>query len=266
MAKTFNRTIEDQLKIEDLYETKEIGVYASYFQKAETVLNPLRYDVVPEMFHELSVILPKSILKREKRKFERLGMMTLNNEFYMKHYQELIEHNHKLSEEQKAQLIKNLRKYSVMKDYGVCDDASQVRNRFRFLEKLENKYIIMMRPVWRSGQSERGGFRYHRNGPYIGTQNPKHEYLYDDKHIDRVFLFSVSEIIEKGEPDFKGHEFIIEKNEIFNKNEEMVAIYREKEGKVVRGYYEKDETLLIPKEIIENNKVLDFLDENKDWL
>lgn len=265
MAKLFEKTVEDQRKIEDLYETKEKGVYASYFHDAKMILNPLRYSVVPEICHELSVVLPKSILKRERRKFERLGLYSLNNDFYLKHYTDMIKNNSKLSEERREYLLKNLRKYSVMKDYGVCDDATQARERFRFLEKLEEKYIIMLQPIWRSAQSKRGGFRYHKHGPYIGKQKPRHEYLYDDEHIDKVFLFSVTEVKEKGAPDFKGHNFIIEKSEVFNKNEELVAIYHKDEGKIVCGYSNEDETLLIPKEIQDQNKVLEFLDENKAW-
>lgn len=31
-------------------------------------------------------------------------------------------------------------------------------------------------------------------GAYIGNQNPQHEYIYDDKHIDKVYCYHIYEI------------------------------------------------------------------------
>jgi hypothetical protein len=42
----------------------------------------------------------------------------------------------------------------------------------------------------------KSGWRYHKWGDYIGSQNPQSEYLYDDTHIDAVWTFHIYELVE----------------------------------------------------------------------
>lgn len=78
---------------------------------------------------------------------------------------------------------------------GVCDDYHQIMDRYKeFLNNPEKNYVIGLSTVERARQSEEGGWRWHKLGEYIGTQNPQHEYLYYDKHIDKVFYFHIYEI------------------------------------------------------------------------
>lgn len=79
--------------------------------------------------------------------------------------------------------------------YGVCDNYKQILERYNDLLSNPNKnYVIGLSVVERKNQSPEGGWRWHKWGEYIGTQNPEHEYLYDDTHIDKVYCFHIYEI------------------------------------------------------------------------
>ncbi len=79
--------------------------------------------------------------------------------------------------------------------YGVCDNYKQVLDKYKTILIDPNKdYVVGLCTVDRIKQPPEGGWRWHKWGEYIGTQNPKHEYLYDDTHIDRVFCFHIYEI------------------------------------------------------------------------
>lgn len=79
-------------------------------------------------------------------------------------------------------------------DYGVADNHEQIIDRWPELKTMEQNFIIVLTPVRREDQSDWGGWRWHKWGEYIGTQNPQHEYLYDDTHIDLVYAFSIVEV------------------------------------------------------------------------
>lgn len=84
--------------------------------------------------------------------------------------------------------------------YGLCDNADQVINYYKpyrniLLNNKQRKFIVLMTPIFREDECERGGFRYHKWGEYIGNQNPQHEYLYDDKHIDMIFHYQILELV-----------------------------------------------------------------------
>lgn len=75
--------------------------------------------------------------------------------------------------------------------YGVCDNYQQVINKCPLLLEENHDYCISLVPVFRNKQPEQGGWRYHKWGDYIGNQNPQHEYLYHDKHIDLVYTYHI---------------------------------------------------------------------------
>ena len=75
--------------------------------------------------------------------------------------------------------------------YGLCDNYHQVLEHYKdskFISSNE-KWCLLLSPIFRKDQAEHGGFRYHKWGEYIGNQNPTHVYLYDDKHIDMVISY-----------------------------------------------------------------------------
>lgn len=79
--------------------------------------------------------------------------------------------------------------------YGVCDNYKQVLEKHKDLFDDTNKnYVIGLSTVKREKQSSEGGWRWHKWGEYIGNQNPQHEYLYDDTHIDKVYCYHIYEV------------------------------------------------------------------------
>lgn len=84
--------------------------------------------------------------------------------------------------------------------YGVCDDLQQLLDACPELEAPGREFVVTLTPVTRAEQEPRGGWRWHKWGEYIGTQNPQHEYLYDEEGIDLVYCFHVYErLVEAGE-------------------------------------------------------------------
>ena len=86
--------------------------------------------------------------------------------------------------------------------YGVADNASQILDYYeRLLAEYggymnSRKFIITMSPIFRENQPENGGWRWHKWGQYIGDFAQQHEYLYDEKGIDYVWVFTILEVEE----------------------------------------------------------------------
>lgn len=78
--------------------------------------------------------------------------------------------------------------------YGVCDSVEQLLSACPELEndKARN-FVVTVTKVTRASQEPEGGWRWHKWGEYIGTQNPQHEYLYDDTHISEVLVYHIYE-------------------------------------------------------------------------
>jgi len=78
--------------------------------------------------------------------------------------------------------------------YGVCDNITQLLEKCPELEADENRqFTVTLTPVWKNAQESSGGWRWHKWGDYIGTQDPQHEYLYDEEGIDLVYCFHIYE-------------------------------------------------------------------------
>jgi len=39
-----------------------------------------------------------------------------------------------------------------------------------------------------------GGWRWHKWGEYIGTQNPQMEYIHDEPEIEKVYVYHIYEL------------------------------------------------------------------------
>jgi hypothetical protein len=79
--------------------------------------------------------------------------------------------------------------------YGVCDNVEQLLEACPELRGSDRKFTVMLTPIVKSEQSSDGGWRWHKWGPYIGTQNPQYEYIYDEKDIEQVFVYHIYEKI-----------------------------------------------------------------------
>ena len=73
--------------------------------------------------------------------------------------------------------------------YGVADNWEQVLKVNKEFVKSKDKFIMTFFTINRKDEPSDGGWRWHKWGEYIGKQNPQHEYIYDDKHIDSVIVY-----------------------------------------------------------------------------
>lgn len=79
--------------------------------------------------------------------------------------------------------------------YGVCDSTEQFIDRFeQRLEEDPRKLMVSFRRLTKE-QAKSHGWRWHKNGPYIGDKHPQHEYLGDeDDSIRVVYNYHIREI------------------------------------------------------------------------
>lgn len=82
--------------------------------------------------------------------------------------------------------------YELTPDHGVCDNYEQILARWPHLEELEDeKFAITMVPILKETQEASGGWRWHKWGEYIGSQDPQAEYIFDEPLIEKVYTFQV---------------------------------------------------------------------------
>ena len=70
-------------------------------------------------------------------------------------------------------------KLAELGTYGVADNVEQVKEHFKyFIEHPDYKFIITLQYIHHKRDR---GFRWHKNGPYIGTRTPEYEHLGDEE-------------------------------------------------------------------------------------
>lgn len=77
-------------------------------------------------------------------------------------------------------------------DYGVADNVQQILEYYADEVSDDNPdhYVISLRRIVKAEEPERGGWRWHKWGRYIGTKTPMHEYIHDEgDEIEGVFCF-----------------------------------------------------------------------------
>lgn len=74
--------------------------------------------------------------------------------------------------------------------FGVCDTWQQVLKATRIAER-PGAYFLHVAPMQRTDQPQIGGWRWLTWGPYIGTREPRGQYLYDEPEIEEVLVFTV---------------------------------------------------------------------------
>ena len=55
-------------------------------------------------------------------------------------------------------------------DYGVCDDYTQVLEKYRDKIKSDKEYVIVLQVIHKQGQHSLNGWKWSKHGPYIGKQ------------------------------------------------------------------------------------------------
>lgn len=98
-------------------------------------------------------------------------------------------------EEYNSFLYKNFPNPSFRENFGVADNIEQILEYYPELLKSKDKFIVIFSDVYRKDQPEHYGFRYEKFGNYIGIQDIKHEFMYDDKHIDKVIIYWIFKIL-----------------------------------------------------------------------
>jgi hypothetical protein len=81
--------------------------------------------------------------------------------------------------------------------FGVCDHWSQITERWPVIDLADEHYLISLTPIRREEEPPEGGWRWHKWGPYIGNQRPRHEYIFDDTHIDVVYCYRIFEVLAR---------------------------------------------------------------------
>ena len=82
-------------------------------------------------------------------------------------------------------------------EYGMADNYQQILDYYPELNNPDKKYIVICEWLYRENDNPGSGFRYHKNGVYIGKLNPKNEYFNDDTHIEKLLLYHVMEVLEE---------------------------------------------------------------------
>ena len=84
----------------------------------------------------------------------------------------------------------------VLDSYGVCDNFEQVLALYP-LNEIDGNFSISFTPMYKKDQPKVGGWKWHKWGNYIGTQESQYEYLYDEKNIDLVYVYHIYKWLEK---------------------------------------------------------------------
>lgn len=92
--------------------------------------------------------------------------------------------------------IRNVDWENYRENYGVCDNIEQILNKYPELEQEDRYFFVTLVEIRRENQPEKNGWRWHKNGEYIGEQESNYEYLYDE-NIDSVVCFHIYERVNK---------------------------------------------------------------------
>lgn len=83
----------------------------------------------------------------------------------------------------------------VLPRYGIVDTPQQILELFPHIADDDVRRVVTCVEIRREHEPSSDGWRYHKWGEYYGNQNPEHEYLYHDTHIDAVWTFHIYEVL-----------------------------------------------------------------------
>ncbi len=78
----------------------------------------------------------------------------------------------------------------IQQCYGVCDNIEQIFKKCPEIQDKNRRFCISINPILRENQSQEGGWRWHKWGPYIGKHDIQCEYLADEdlSDIDQKYV------------------------------------------------------------------------------
>jgi len=86
-------------------------------------------------------------------------------------------------------------KDGLLPSYGVCDGVADILNHPQYSEVLADRirvFTILLNEIRREYEGP-GGWRWEKNGVYIGTRTPQSDYLYSEPDIESVYVFHIIE-------------------------------------------------------------------------
>lgn len=88
---------------------------------------------------------------------------------------------------------------NCMSSYGTADNLQQILKKYKRVLDSEDELVLCIHPVYKSDQPESGGWRWHKNGTYIGNKRSKrgYEYLADEPDIEVVIGFKFIKVQRK---------------------------------------------------------------------
>jgi hypothetical protein len=78
--------------------------------------------------------------------------------------------------------------------YGSCDYPMQVIEKYPRIETDDRRLVVAFTYLRRDNQQD-GGWRWHKNGPYVGNFKPQCEYLGDEPIVEEVYTFHLHEVV-----------------------------------------------------------------------
>ena len=93
--------------------------------------------------------------------------------------------------------LKEFEEFDFWASYGVCDSVENLLEVAPWIEESSRKFLVLLNEVQRdqSNLGSGGGWRWHKWGPYIGTQDPQCEHLDDEPLIERIYCFQIYESV-----------------------------------------------------------------------
>lgn len=86
--------------------------------------------------------------------------------------------------------------HGYFNSYGVCDSPEQLMEFVGdLLDQDEREFVVSVTHIPKKKQPAKGGWRWHKWGPYIGTGKSQCEYLSDEPGFeDGVFVYHVYQL------------------------------------------------------------------------
>lgn len=64
----------------------------------------------------------------------------------------------------------------------------------QIIQDADERVAVFFSPMTRANQPAEGGWRWHKWGEYLGKHEPKHEYLYDEEDIERIYVVTIKKV------------------------------------------------------------------------
>ena len=80
--------------------------------------------------------------------------------------------------------------------FGVCDSIDQVFDRHPDIQESAPRFVVYLQTLRKEEEPRHEGWRWHKWGEYIGTQEPQFEYLFDEPDIEQVYVYEVFTLTE----------------------------------------------------------------------